>query len=198
MAEDFSNPALSRRRLLSNSLSLAKGSLLILGMPAILTACREAEQAILSGAEFQVLTEEEANEFAAIAARIMPSDETPGANEAGVVYFMDNVIGDESRVDILESLKNGLLEVQTQVALTHNASYFHVLDETQQDQILAEVETTPFFNTIRYLTIAGMFSLPEYGGNRDNIGNQIIGIPGQGAWAPPFGFYDADYMERGE
>ena len=198
MKQKNSPAGLSRRNFLANSASLARGSLLVLSMPAILTACREAEQAILSGAEFQTLTEEEANEFAAIAARIMPTDDTPGANEAGVIYFMDNVLGDAQREEILESMRSGLLELQTQVALAHNASYFHVLDEAQQDEMLTQFETTPFFNTVRYLTIAGMFSLPEYGGNRGNVGNQIIGLPGQGAWSPPFGFYDADYMERGE
>lgn len=198
MVKNSSSTALSRRQLLTDSLSLAKGSLLVMSMPAILTACREAEQAILSGEEFQTLTEEEANEFSAMAARIIPTDETPGATEAGVVYFMDNVLGDENRVQILNALKTGLLEMQTEVALAHNAPYFHQLEVLQQDEILRQIETTPFFNTVRYLVLAGMFSLPEYGGNRNNIGYELIGIPGHGAWSPPFGFYDADYMEKGE
>ena len=51
---------------------------------------------------------------------------------------------------------------------------------------------------MRYLTIAGMFALPEYGGNRENIGYQLIGFDDQHVWQPPFGFYDADYLEKGE
>ena len=43
-----------------------------------------------------------------------------------------------------------------------------------------------------------MFSLPEYGGNRDLIGYQLIGYQNQGGWAPPYSFYDADFMEWGE
>lgn len=198
MSRKLSKQGQSRRHFINNSASFARGSLLALSMPAILSACREAEQAILSGEEFQTLTEEEANEFSAMAARIIPSDDTPGANEAGVIYFMDNVLGDETRAEILDSLKSGLLEMQTIVALDYNASYFHNLDETQQDEVLRQIETTPFFNTIRYLTLAGMFSLPEYGGNRNNVGFQLMGIPGHGAWAPPFGYYDADYNEKGE
>ncbi|HBQ01551.1 MAG TPA: hypothetical protein DD672_13880, partial [Gammaproteobacteria bacterium] len=57
---------------------------------------------------------------------------------------------------------------------------------------------TPFFATMRYLTIAGTFSLPEYGGNQNKIGYQIIGFEDRGAWAAPYGYYDADYMEKGE
>jgi gluconate 2-dehydrogenase gamma chain len=198
LAEQLSEQGRSRRHFITDSAVLAKGSLLVLTVPAIVSACREAQQAILSGEEFQTLTEEEANEFAAMAARIIPSDETPGATEAGVIYFMDNVLGDESRAEILESLKSGMLEMQTVVALDYNAPYFHALDVTQQDAVLRQIETTPFFNTIRYLTVAGMFSLPQYGGNRNDIGFQLIGIPGHGAWSPPFGYYDADYMEKGE
>ena len=198
MTEQLSSKGHSRRNFVSSSASFARGSLLVLSMPAILTACREANEAILSGADFQTLTEEEANEFSAMAARIMPTDETPGAEEAGVIYFMDNVLGDASRVELYASLKDGMLQMQTDVALDYGASYFHQLTEAQQIELLTKIETTPFFNTIRYLTIAGMFSLPEHGGNRNGVGFEIIGMENRGAWAPPFGFYDADYMEKGE
>ncbi|MFT5048613.1 MAG: hypothetical protein ACI8UP_005617, partial [Porticoccaceae bacterium] len=39
---------------------------------------------------------------------------------------------------------------------------------------------------------------PEYGGNRDNIGYQLIGFEDRHAWQAPYGFYDADYAQRGE
>ena len=194
----MSESKLSRRNFLSSSASVARGSLLVLGMPAILTACREAQQSRLSGADFENLAEDEASEFAAIAARIIPTDETPGATEAGVIYFMDNVLGDAARVELLASLRDGLRDLQLQVVTEHGESYFHLLSAEQQDGLLRQNETTPFFNTLRYLTIAGTFSLPEYGGNRDNIGYNIIGFEHAGAWAPPYGFYDADYMEKGE
>jgi gluconate 2-dehydrogenase gamma chain len=43
-----------------------------------------------------------------------------------------------------------------------------------------------------------MFSLPRYGGNKNKLGYELIGFDDQHAWAPPFGFYDADYTARGE
>lgn len=192
------NRALSRRQFMVGSASLARGSLLVLSMPAILTACREAEQARSSGAEFKNLTPEEGAELAAMAARIIPTDETPGATEAGAIYFMDNVLGDEQRTEVLASLRDGLREMQYQVAVDYSESYFHLLDEVRQDEVLTTIETTPFFNTVRYLTLAGTFTMPQYGGNRDDMGMQLIGMERRMAWAPPFGFYDADYMERGE
>ena len=43
-----------------------------------------------------------------------------------------------------------------------------------------------------------MFSLPEYGGNRDKVGYELIGFEDRHAWQSPYGYYDADYAERGE
>lgn len=194
----MSHSRINRRQFLSSSVSFAKGSLLVLSVPAIVTACREASESRQQQAAFVNLGAEEAAEFSAIAARIIPSDETPGATEAGVIYFMDNVLGGPERESTLEALRDGLRELQYQIATEHNLGFFVELSEQQQDELLRANERTAFFNTMRYLTIAGTFSLPEYGGNRDNIGYNIIGFENPGGWAPPFGFYDADYRERGE
>lgn len=169
----------------------------MLSMPAILASCERSRQANLNNEAFTALTEEEAQEFHAIAARIIPTDETPGATEAGVIYFIDNVLGNDREAEH-EVLREGMRELQVAAAVNYNASYFHELEAEQQDQLLREVEQTPFFGTMRFLTIAGMFSLPEYGGNRDKVGYQLIGFVDQHAWQPPFGYYDADYAERGE
>jgi len=187
----------SRRVFLASSAHLARNSCVVLTLPMILTACRRAGDARLNGEEFFVLTAEDVSELTAIAARIIPTDDTPGATEAGVVYFMDRVLADGREAE-LEQLRAGVRELQTAGALEFNAPYFHVLDPAQQDQLLTAAEQTPFFATVRYLTVAGMFSLPEYGGNRDKIGYELIGFDDRHAWQPPFGFYDADYTARGE
>jgi gluconate 2-dehydrogenase gamma chain len=188
---------LSRRAFLRSASGAAKSSIIVLGLPAILVSCERAEQANLNNEQFSVLSDEEAQEFKAIAARIIPTDETPGATEAGVIYFIDNVLGDDREAEH-ETLRLGLSDLQVAAALNFNASYFFELQPEQQDQLLREMEDTPFFGTIRFLTIAGMFSLPEYGGNRDKLGYQLIGFEDRHAWQPPFGSYDADYIARGE
>ncbi len=40
-------------------------------------------------------------------------------------------------------------------------------------------------------SLAGMFAMPSYGGNRDHVGWSLLGFPHQHAWQPPFGHYDA-------
>ena len=188
---------LSRRAFLQSTGDAVRGSCIALTLPMMLAACNRANEARFNNEDFQTLNEEEALEFDAIAARIIPTDETPGATEAGVIYFFDNVLGD-GREEELAQLRDGLRLFQTAAALTFGSAYFHRLEVEQQDQLLTEIENTEFFSTMRYLTIAGMFSLPEYGGNRENIGYQLIGFDDRHFWQPPFGFYDADYAEKGE
>ena len=61
-------------------------------MPGVREALAHAA-AITSGAQperFEVFTAAEAADIRAIAARIVPTTDTPGATEAGVVYFIDS------------------------------------------------------------------------------------------------------------
>ena len=44
-------------------------------------------------------------------------------------------------------------------------------------------------------TVLYFYSDPNY---LENIGYQLIGFEDQSAWQSPFGFYDADYMAKGE
>lgn len=190
------SPAQSRRLFLQAALRTARNSALTLTLPSILAACARSSQARLDNAGFKNLGDREALELESIASRIIPSDETPGAREAGVIYFIDNVIGDQPQA--LELLRSGLRDLQSSARARYGSAEFHNLLASQQDSLLGEIEQTPFFDTLRFLTIAGMFSLPEYGGNRDNLGYQLIGFDDRHVWAPPFGFYDADYRQRGE
>jgi gluconate 2-dehydrogenase gamma chain len=163
----------------------------------MLLSSREAAVAAqTAGAAFTTLGADEAAEFQAIAARIIPTDDTPGATEAGAIYFIDNVLG-TSRAEALEPMRQGLAALKASAQSTYSAATFRQLQPAQQDALLKAIETTPFFTTMRYLTIAGTFSLPEYGGNRDGVGWKLIGFEMQHMWHPPFGFYDADYAREG-
>lgn len=194
----MSSPLLSRRTFLKSSATLAKGSFIVLTAPAMLSACQQVEETQTSeGLVLTTLTDIEGKELRAMASRIIPTDETPGAEEAGVIYFIDAVLGD-NREDEYGRVRVALREIQAAAAIKFGVSYFHEMTDQQQDETLIEMEDTPFFATIRYLTFAGMFSLPEYGGNNNKIGYQLIGFNDAHAWAAPYGFYDADYAERGE
>lgn len=83
----------SRREFLTSSGSVLGASMLALNMPLILTACERAQTQLQSGAAYENITLEQAVELGAIADQIIPEDETPGATQTGVVYFMDTAFG---------------------------------------------------------------------------------------------------------
>jgi hypothetical protein len=132
----------------------------------------------------------EAADFAAIAARIMPTTDTPGANEAGVIYFIDRALGAEMS-SALEYLRAGLAQ------LNADTSRFADDDEDTQDQRLSKIEDGDFFNTMWMLTMFGFFSMSKHGGNKNNVAWDLIDFEGDhGAWEHPFGHYDAQYAKE--
>ena len=191
------NKVLSRRSFLRNSSEVLHKSCIVLTTPMILSACKEASKGYSDSPNFKILSSNEGTEYAAIASRIIPSDESPGANEAGVVFFMDNVLSDGRELEH-NILKEGLKNLRAMGVENFGVSGFYSLNTDQQDQLLEEIEGAEFFETMRYLTIAGMLSLPEYQGNRDNIGFKMLGYENRHAWASPYGYYDTGYPLLGD
>ncbi len=87
-------------------------------------------------------------------------------------------------------------DLQAKTANLYGKTQFADLTPIQQDNLLTQSEGTDFFATIRFLVIAAMFSLPEYGGNKVKIGWQLIGFEDRHAWTQPFGYYDSEYLRR--
>jgi gluconate 2-dehydrogenase gamma chain len=142
---------------------------------------------------FRVLTPAQARDVEAIAAQIVPSDDTPGAREAGVVYFIDQVQAGVYASAAPEFLA-GLATFQDDFAKSGaGPGQFADLDGSAQLSYLKGIETTPFFGTMRFLTILGLLSLPTYGGNEGKAGWKLVGFVDQHAWEPPFGHYDRGY-----
>jgi len=193
----MSESTISRRAFLRAISDSAQHSLVVLTLPSIALAAQQAQAAQNNGRAFGTLSQDEAAELEAIAARILPSDETPGAREAGVIYFMDNVLGEE-RGEALPAVRKGLSDLQAVANARFGNSILGNLSDANLDTLLGEIEESSFFATVRYLTIAGMFAAPVHGGNQDEIGWRLIGFEDTHAWAPPYGHYDAEYMERGE
>jgi gluconate 2-dehydrogenase gamma chain len=143
--------------------------------------------------EFKVLTDAQARDVEAIAAQIVPGGSTPGAREAGAVYFIDHVNAGIFAQNAPEFLA-GLDGFQADFSRAHgNAGQFADLDAAAQLAYLKTVDKTSFFETMRFLTVAGMLALPSYGGNENKLGWQMVGFVDRHVWSPPFGYYDKDY-----
>ena len=194
----MTTPNPSRRAFLSTSGTVLGGTWLAWSLPAILATADFACQAHQDGAPFEALSAVEATELEAIAAQIFPSDDTPGAREAGVIYFIDRALH-TFRADDHAPLREGLDELAAHVQATYpGTAAFSALPHAQQIEALHTIEETDFFETVRAMTIAGMFGHPSYGGNRDKIGWQLLGFDDRHVWQPPFGYYDAAYTAASE
>jgi gluconate 2-dehydrogenase gamma chain len=164
--------------------------------PQVVAAAEHAHQMAGDTADrskFLLLTPAQARDIDAIASQIVPSGATPGAHEAGVVYFIDHVHAGLWQEDSQEFVA-GLTEFQASCAKHYaGAAQFADLSATDQHAYLKHMEHTPFFGQMRFLTVLGLLALPSYGGNADKLGWKLVGFVDQHAWQPPFGHYDAEY-----
>ena len=201
---------LSRRDFLSRGGAAVSAVWLSAHWPAIVAASQHAHQASKSSSppKFQFFTPEEAAEIDAISARIIPSDETPGAREAGVVYFIDRALATFA-VDDQKTYREGLPGLQLRVRELFPAlEKFSAATPEQQDQILHSLDeqtdsarrhsrssgaSSSFFQAVRVHTIVGFLVDPDSGGNRDGVGWKVIGREPDHIFQPPFGYYDKDY-----
>lgn len=162
---------------------------------AVAAAASEAQKAAQSSAAAPTsfLTPPEAAIVEAVAAQIIPSDTTPGAREAGVVFFIDRALA-TFFAHTAQRFRSQLSEFQRGCSARYpEVDSFARLPNDQQLEWLSSVEHLPFFNNMRQLTVLGMFTMPAYGGNRDGLGWQLLGFQDQHIFEPPFGYYDRDY-----
>ena len=159
----------------------------------ILEAQQHAHQALAVGSQsFAFFDPETAREVAALAARIVPSDDGPGATEAGAVYFIDRVL------KTFESDKQALYRTdlsdlqERRKKVFPDSSSIASLKPGEQDQLLRAIETTEFFAILRLHTVAGFLGDPSYGGNRNKVGWKYIEFEDRMSWEPPFGYYDRE------
>jgi len=139
---------------------------------------------------FRALTAQQAADFTAIADRIIPRDETPGARDVGVVFFADHLLSSFAP-DKKPTFDKALAEVNAAVRKRYpNAASFAALTTVQQDETLKSIESTDAFDTLRNVTVNGYFSHPGHGGNRNMAGWKAIGFEDRMSWTSPFGYYD--------
>ena len=146
---------------------------------------------------FSALTPGQAEVIAAMSARILPSvDGRPGARDAGVVYFIDRSLSTFNAPQKL-LYAEGVKDLNSRAAQkSPDATSFAALAAVQQDALLHDIEKTPFFTAVRFDTVAGMFALPTWGGNRDYMGWHLLAMTHQARYEPPFGYYDAEANKR--
>ena len=182
---------MSRRRFVQSAGAATGASLLRISAASLAAIAQAACSARDANAAIATLDATEAADFAAIAARLIPTTDTPGATEAGVIHFYDRAWGDELAWS-LEDMRGFLATLNAA-----NTQRFAELDADTQDSVLRDHEDDGRFELLRIITIFGFFAMEKHGGNKGHASWELIGFKGhQGAWAPPFGYYDAQHVEE--
>ena len=162
---------------------------------AIAEAQQHVQHAVAQGSPpaLQFFTAAQAEQVEAIAAQIIPTDDGPGAKEAGAVYFIDRALSTfdkDRRAAYTKGLKN--LESVSR-KLFPRTGKFAALNAEQQIKVLQSIEQSEFFEVVRSHTVVGFLANPSYGGNRDKVGWQWIGFEDKPVFVPPFGYYDRTF-----
>jgi gluconate 2-dehydrogenase gamma chain len=147
--------------------------------------------------KFAVLTPDEVETLAAIADRIFPQTDTPGAVEIGALEYIDIALaGDYAALTPL--YREGLRFLDRLARKQFDKTFADLADE-HKDALLVDFEAGEvsgfkrageFFETVRYHVLEGIFCEPQYGGNKDMVGWRLVDFPGQ-----QFGYTDA-YINR--
>jgi gluconate 2-dehydrogenase gamma chain len=174
---------LSRRELLVAGSLYGGGLWLALHLPA---AAVRAEGPAAAPA---VLTAAERRTLEAITARILPSDDLPGAREANCAGFIEAVLSgpDAAAVPLYRA---GLAGADA-AARARGGAAFAELAPDAADVVLAALEagaapgwpagpvaSPVFFETVRAHTLIGFLADPRWGGNRAFSGWRVVGYPG--------------------
>jgi gluconate 2-dehydrogenase gamma chain len=187
----MSAPGTSRREFLLTSLSGLGAAWAAANYEAIVAAAAYAQRSATVPVSYEFFTPEQAAEVDAMAAQIIPTDATPGAREARVVFFIDHALVTFERERQGDYTK-GLDDLQARTKqMFPSATKFSALTSEQQIQLLTSIESTPFFNLVRTHTISGFFASPVHGGNANKVGWKLVNWDDSLNHKPPFGYYDA-------
>jgi gluconate 2-dehydrogenase gamma chain len=180
----------SRRAFLSRLLAGTGGLVAFGALPDFSLAYDHAAAQVNDGEHRLVFfTPDESKQMEAVCEQIIPSDDGPGAREAGAIYFIDYALS-QTEPHLQPIFRSGLKELAAACA----PEKFNELGSSQQIVVLKKLEQTDFFARARQYTILGFLGDPARHGNRDHVGWKYIGFENPGMYTHPFGYYDAEFL----
>jgi gluconate 2-dehydrogenase gamma chain len=167
----------SRRAVLRGSAVV--GAVTAIPAALLAQAARAAPYVNLSPAEAATLE--------AVVARLIPNDGNgPGALEAGASRYIDGALGDALAAH-RPAYAAGLAALDAYARTAAGAAFAELAPE-RQDAVLTDLEqnratgfapsSAAFFDLVLGHTLEGTFGDPNYGGNRDFIGWELLSYPG--------------------
>ncbi len=131
------------------------------------------------------LSAERRRNLDAAVARILPSDDGPGARETGVGNYIVGALADRINVHFVSLFERGL-DFLAVLAQEKSGQGFDVCPPSLQDEILREVEVYPnnearrFFAQLVLFSLEGFLGDPKHGGNRAAAGWHYLGLQLEG------------------
>jgi gluconate 2-dehydrogenase gamma chain len=137
---------------------------------------------------WRALTNAEAETLAAACEQIVPTDDFPGAAEAGVVVFIDRQLATREK-DELGTWQQGVRALDA-TAQQRKGMPFAELPFEEQTALLGDLEAgqvpatlwgdldpQAFFGRLVRYTMMGFYGDPRHGGNRQHVSWRMLGVP---------------------
>jgi len=137
--------------------------------------------------KYRFFTDEEASLVEAITEQIVPTDEWPGAKEAGVLNFIDKQLAGTYRR--FQNVYRRNLAALSEFCRVTYGKKFEALEPDFQLRLLENMESgqlnwmgwdsksaRDFFGLIRDHCMQGFYGSPRHGGNKDYISYRMLGI----------------------
>lgn len=134
---------------------------------------------------WRLITEKESKLLDALVEQIIPTDEWPGARDAGVTNFIDRqLVGPYTRYQ--EVYRKGLKAIQ-ETCETKYQKRFEELPWDEQTRFLEAMEAgkmkganwekgldRQFFELVRSHAMQGFYGSPRHGGNKNNVSYKML------------------------
>ncbi|HEY3372947.1 MAG TPA: gluconate 2-dehydrogenase subunit 3 family protein [Prolixibacteraceae bacterium] len=163
------------RRDFIKSASLAFGSILLL------PSCLKQNNI------YRFFTPEEAKCIIAFCEQIIPKDESPGATDAGVIFYIDRQLSGVFDYD-QDTYRNGIKNLQSYCKGKYSKTFESLAPEVQVKLLTAmesnqinepewpEGKPADFFNRVLSHTMQGFYGSPIHGGNKDYMSFEMLRI----------------------
>lgn len=137
--------------------------------------------------KFRFFTSEETHCIIAFCEQIIPRDESPGATDAEVIYYIDRQLSGVFHYD-QETYRNGIKNLQGYCNKKYGKTFENIAFD-EQTELLKKLESNQlnemdwvlgkpaeFFNLVRSHTMQGFYGSPIHGGNKDYISFEMLRI----------------------
>ena len=136
---------------------------------------------------YRFFTPEEALCVIALCEQIIPKDQSPGATDAGVIFYIDRQLSGVFQYD-QETYRNGIRDLQN-FSKKNNGKTFEALLSKEQIKLMKMMESnlisekdwnlgnpSDFFSLVLSHTMQGFYGSPIHGGNKNFMSFEMLRI----------------------